>query len=325
MGSLKAYGDEVLSVFQLIGDKENDITKSIAWALNKCSSFLTNVVYEVLKLEVDPEATDILYQSYDAATGITDIEMTDYKTFYLIVEAKRGWILPGAEQLTKYSIRDTFTMSPVKNKAIVSMSECSEEYAKCNLPFVEVNGVPVKHLSWKRIYDLAEGSRDSSNNAQKKLLEELQTYLRGIMTMQTKESNWVYVVSLGSGNPEGSGISWIDIVNKCGRYFHPVGGKGWPKEPPNYIAFRYAGKLQSIHHIEDYVISKNMHDEITDMPDEEWDDNHFIYKLGPAIVPSKEVKTGNIYPSGRVWVMLDTLLTADTISEARDISKERML
>ena len=58
------------------------------------------------------------------------------------------------------------------------------------------------------------------------------------------------------------------------------------------------------------------------MPDEEWE-NHYVYTLGPAIVPSKTVKTGKIYPSGRVWAMLDTLLTADTISEARDISYQR--
>ena len=32
MSTLKAYGDAVVSIFQLIGDKENDITKSIAWA-----------------------------------------------------------------------------------------------------------------------------------------------------------------------------------------------------------------------------------------------------------------------------------------------------
>ena len=33
------------------------------------------------------------------------------------------------------------------------------------------------------------------------------------------------------------------------------------------------------------------------------------------------VKTGNIYASGRVCAMLDTLLTAETVSQARDISK----
>ncbi|HEY5589106.1 MAG TPA: hypothetical protein VIK86_09155, partial [Candidatus Paceibacterota bacterium] len=53
------------------------------------------------------------------------------------------------------------------------------------------------------------------------------------------------------------------------------------------------------------------------------EDAHFVYDLGPAIRPTKEVKTGNIYPSGRVWCHLDTLLTCDTISEARDISRER--
>jgi hypothetical protein len=38
----------------------------------------------------------------------------------------------------------------------------------------------------------------------------------------------------------------------------------------------------------------------------------------PSIIPSKAVKTGNIFRNGRVWAMFDILLTADTISEARD-------
>ena len=66
-----------------------------------------------------------------------------------------------------------------------------------------------------------------------------------------------------------------------------------------------------------------MHELIPEMPDEEWTENHFVYSLGPAIVPGKTVKTGNIYRSGRVWAMLDTLLTCDTISEARDTSYAR--
>lgn len=72
------------------------------------------------------------------------------------------------------------------------------------------------------------------------------------------------------------------------------------------------------------MISKNMHDEIPEIPDGEWDVPHFIYKLGPAISPPKEVKTGNIYPQGRVWCHLDALLTCDTIFEARDLTKKRM-
>lgn len=34
------------------------------------------------------------------------------------------------------------------------MSECSLEYAKSNLPFEEVNCIPVKHLSWSRLHEI---------------------------------------------------------------------------------------------------------------------------------------------------------------------------
>lgn len=81
--------------------------------------------------------------------------------------------------------------------------------------------------------------------------------------------------------------------------------------------------MQAIHHIDDYIVTKNIHDEIPEMPDEPWEDNYFVYKLGPAIIPSKEVKNGKIYLNGRIWAMLDTLLTSDTISDARDISRAR--
>ena len=60
------------------------------------------------------------------------------------------------------------------------------------------------------------------------------------------------------------------------------------------------------------------------MPDYAGNRDFFVYKLRPAIVPTKVVKTGNIYASGRKWAMLDTLLTADTIAEACNISKARM-
>lgn len=67
-----------------------------------------------------------------------------------------------------------------------------------------------------------------------------------------------------------------------------------------------------------------MHDEISEMPDEVWDGDYYVYKLGPAIIPPHSVKTGKIYRNGRVWAMLDTLLTSDTISGARDLSQERV-
>lgn len=139
--------------------------------------------------------------------------------------------------------------------------------------------------------------------------------------MQNHNSNQVYVVSLGSDKPKDCSLTWIDIVKKKNKYFHPMGDSGWPKEPPNYIAFRYRGKLQSIHHIEGYEVSTNPHNVILEMPDMKWEP-HFIYSLGPAIIPSKEIKTGKVYPRGRFWCHLDTLLTCDKISDARDLTKK---
>ena len=144
------------------------------------------------------------------------------------------------------------------------------------------------------------------------------------MTMQAKESNWVYVVSLSTGKPENCDLTWKELVEKKMKYFHPFGIKGWPKEPPNYIGFRYGGRLQSIYHIESYSITKNIHDEIEEMPNVEDEYEHFVYSLGKAIIPPKDVKTGKIYASGRKWAMIDTLLTADTIHEASEISRQRM-
>lgn len=325
MAILESYGEEVNSIFQLLGDKENDITLSMSWALTRCPEFLKAVVSTITGVTVDPDDVIVRNQAYDAKTGITDIEVKDGKTVHIIFEAKRGWLLPGADQLTRYSLRDDFRKSTVAHKHIVSMSECTTVYANLYLPFHSVNGIPVTHLPYKEVYQLAVSAVATSNHEQKHLLTQFTDYLRGLMSMQKKDSNMVYVVALGTDKPDGCDITWIDIVQKYNSYFCPVGGKGWPKDPPNYIAFRYYGRLQSIHHIESYTVTRNMHDEIAEMPDEVWDDDCYIYHLGPAITPGKTVKTGKIFRNGRVWAMLDTLLTCDTISEARDLTKDRMV
>lgn len=95
MSKLVAYGTEISSIFQLIGNLENDITKSIAWTLARCPEFLKAVIYEVISLEIDSKNVRIKYQEFEKGKGITDLEITDDSSFYIIIEAKRGWILPG--------------------------------------------------------------------------------------------------------------------------------------------------------------------------------------------------------------------------------------
>ena len=91
MTTLESYGREIHSVFQLLGDKENDITLSMSWALAQCPEFLKAVVQHICGLVPDTDTVMVMNQKYDAATGITDIEVTDEQSFHIIFEAKRGW------------------------------------------------------------------------------------------------------------------------------------------------------------------------------------------------------------------------------------------
>jgi len=77
----------------------------------------------------------------------------------------------------------------------------SREYAELHLRVHEVAGVPVEPLSWKDIAMFASEARSRGSHAEKRLIGELIIYLRGLMTMQNLDSNWVYVVVLAQGKP----------------------------------------------------------------------------------------------------------------------------
>ena len=326
---IRSQGEHVETIYQLLGSKENDITCAIAWTLKECPTFLVAFIKRFHKDDFDSSNITIFYQRSDQAgieNGYTDLEITDSKSFHIILEAKRGWLLPGCGQLNKYAKRDTFndnSKGNAKKKYIVTVSECSQEYANAYLPFKETNnGIPVSHISWKDLKTLADKARVEANHKQKHLLEDFAKYLGGVMTMQDKNSNRVYVVSVGREMIEGTSLQWTDIVER-GHYSCPV-GNSWPKVPPNYIAFRYDGKLKAIHHIDNYTVTKNIHEIIDDFPDRVESKDHFVFTLGPAIVPNKEIRTGRGIPrSTRVWVDIDLLLTCDTITEAKEKTRER--
>lgn len=320
--TLNLHGRKVDSVFQLLGSHENDITFSMAWALSNCPTFLDILVYKTAGIHPDPDSTVILIQDYkkeEKRRGFTDIEITDNSNFHIIIEAKRGWIMPTIDQLSHYAHH----IAPLPHTCIVTLSECSIDYAACVLPETSIEGIPIKHLPWLEVYQISKASYGASNHKQKNILMEFLSYLKGVITTQNQESNLVFIVPLSSGHEEGCPLSYIDIVNIKHKYYCKIGANGL-KLPPNYIAFRYGGKLQTIHHIDGYTVTRNMHNEIPEMPDVEWDTDHFVFQLGPEMRPPKEVKTGKVWPSGRKWAMLDTLFTSETISEAHRISEERM-
>ena len=318
MVRLQLHNRQVHSIFELLGARENDITYSIGWALSESPAFLQAVLSRLFPEVRASDVSDIRLQEYSKQSGITDVEISG-PTLHVIVEAKRGWALPDTSQLEQYAVRLRDSGRP--RHAMVVMSECSQEYARVHLP-QSVAGSRLSYLSWKDVDGLSRIT--AGTYAERRLLGQLRTYLRRIVKMQNQESNLVYVVSLGAGTPEWCTIPWVDITFKKRRYFHPVGGKGgWPKDPPNYVGFRYEGKLQSIHHVESWKIVEDMHAEIPEITAGKWEP-HFLYTLGDPIKPAKAVRTGKLYRSGRVWAMFDLLLTCDTISEACDITKRRL-
>lgn len=326
MSELYNGSHRVDSIFQLLGEHENDISYSVSWVLAQCSAFLSCFIKELMptdhSFKLDFDKIVVRLQQYEKKGGYTDIEIDGQEEFFFVVEAKRGWMIPTAKQIAQYANRTSYKEKIAKIKCLVVLSECSNEYAVPRLEALALENTAIRYLSWKRIVELAKIALPLSSNKEKYLLGELITYMGEAIKMQNIDSNWVYVVALNSGTNPGWGISWIDIVKQRSLYFHPVGVNKWPKEPPNYIAFRYSGKLQSIHHIEYYEIVTNMHKAIPEIPGEEWAAT-FLYHLGPAIIPAKEVKTGGLYRNGKVWCMLDTLLTCNTISGACNLSKER--
>jgi RecB family endonuclease NucS len=106
-----------------MGYKENDISHSTAWVMGKCDTMLKIFIKDICGIDnFDFDEVEICVQEYDKGSGITDIEIRDNKNFYIIVEAKRGWILPSKDQLLKYSNRESFIKSYAVKKVIVTLS-----------------------------------------------------------------------------------------------------------------------------------------------------------------------------------------------------------
>jgi len=331
MTDLYLHGAEIKTVFDLLGSTENDITFSVGWALAQSEIFLSRLLDDLYPGRNYGRITAIRLQEFKGGSdrkndehGYTDIEI-EAERLHVIFEAKRGWSLPTDQQLTKYA-NHLERYTKVK-KSIVVLSECSAEYVKNRLPNA-INDIPILYRSWKHLSQIVTKSGYDGSHAEKRVLSELNKYLEGLITMQNQQSNCVYVVSLGNDTPEWSKLSWIEIVTKKQRYFHPFGSGGWPKDPPNYLGFRYYGKLQSIHHVDSYEIVDDLSRYIPEISRKKWNAVHdrfslVLYKLGEPIKPVADVRTGNVYRNGRVWAAIDLLLTCRTISEARDLTNER--
>jgi hypothetical protein len=321
---LTLYGRPVATVFDLLGDKENDITYSVGWALAESDHFAIALLKDLFPRRKTLQPEVVRLQEGISGAGFTDIEINaNQNAVHVVIEAKRGYHLPLEDQLAKYAARS----EPSPTKLLV-LAEASPEFVSGRLP-KEVHGVPVRYRSWKQLENLVSTTAGRCRgHAEKRLLRDLSRYLRGLMTMQNVRSNLVYVVSLGQ-EIEDTGMTFRDVVLKHDTYFCPVGGKrgGWPKEPPNYLGFRFDGRLQQIRHVESYGVTENNYAGFKPLRGKVnfKKQRHWLFKLGPPIQPLNEIRTGRLYRAQRVWAAIDLLLTCATVAEARDKTQSRLV
>lgn len=318
MTDLLLHGREIRTVFDLLGSKENDITYSLGWALAQSDRLSRALLDDLFPGAEAGELAATRLQEF-VAGGFTDVEV-ESERIHVILEAKRGWELPQQSQLGRYAP----SLHGREHNALVVLSECSPEYAIPRLPS-EVAGFPVLYRSWRQVTELVEKTTKAGSHAERRLLRELVRYLRGLLTMQSVRDNMVYVVALSDEPDTWSGtLTGVQIVEAKRRYFHPIASRGFPKEPPNYVGFRYAGKLQGICHIEGYDVFTDPHEHFPEIPSQSWEP-HFLYRLGPRITPGHEVRTGSKIKRGRrTWIALDLLLTCTTVSESLDETNRRL-
>ena len=321
---LTVHQRTVSSLYDLLGKNENALTAAVGWMLHESPAFLDAVLTEIFSHRLPKQESRIVrLQSYEGDHGYTDIEIDLPGTACAVIEAKKGWQLPSEDQLSKYALRKAFQSAP--NRRLVVLNECLPDYVDAHLHIAPALRRMLKPMRWQWLISRAEKTASRCGNREKGLLRQMTGWLRGHVTMRAIDSNWVYVVSIGSGTPRGWKVSWIDIVEKKRRYFHSIGINGWPAEPPNYMGFRYHGKLQSIHFVESFeVIHHNLHEALAEIPvSEKLDTPAFLYNLGPPIRPTHAVTGKGLYPNGRCWCMLDTLLTCKSIVQARNLSHNR--
>jgi len=319
--TLVARGTAPTSVFGLLGTDENSATFALGWVLERCAFFRQRLLETVFGTAIGQPPATVTLQSHGDDGGFTDLELHVADELALILEAKRGWSLPTEQQLRKYHPR--FAKRRARKQRILSVSAVDSVHARKQLPR-HIDGVPVTHLSWRDLLRIAEAAHSGTTGFEDKLwLRQLIEHLREYVAVDRTTSNQAYIVSLGSEPMvRRKPTTWIDVVERDQCYFHPI-RSGWPPEPPNYIGFRYRGRLQSVHHIDSFEVANDLSKVNSTWPKTNYD--HFVYRLGPAMKPHTEVRTGKLYMNGRVWCAIDTLLSGEfaTISAANAESKRR--
>ncbi len=314
---LTRHGAEVGSVFGLMGADENDLTAALGFVLSRCPPLTAAITQRLAAVAGnDADGAVALALEVRGVVGRTDLEIRMGNSLY-IVEAKRGWLLPSRRQLAQYADR----VAGVGQGALVSLSQASQALASQCLP-EEIEGVPVIHLSWRDVLADVEHVKTHCRGHDRFVLDQFRAYVKEVIRVTRVGDSWTYCVVLNNHKPAGGAATFKQIVTEQLSYFHPYGARNsWPTEPPNFMAFRWAGAVRRIHRVIEHEVVPRLSERWPDINDEQANQPHAVYRLGPRLPPSEPLENGAIYPSARVWALLDQLQTAPTLADAVAASK----
>lgn len=325
MASVTRYGRDMSSVFDLLGNREPDLTAALGWALARSPAMLKGI-FERLGLDGPTNADDIAVQleSTDDA-GRTDIEIFA-PTAHIIIEAKQGWIVPGEVQLSAYAPRLDSARTAGLDTRLVTLSDSTEAWAREVLPR-DVGGVGVTHWSWDDVRALIQTARAPARGTERLWLDQLEAYMGSATSIRPVTDALAYCVVI-TKDVFGD-ATFRDYVENQRVYFHPIARGGWPHIPPNFLAFRWDNAVRQVNRVLDYEIVAHLSERFPAVLDDHTvgsrppGDAHIVYRLGPDIpLPGGAVPSGALnLRAQRFWVLLDQLLTQPTVIDAREATK----
>jgi hypothetical protein len=175
--ALTRYGHDAPSVFDLLGRAEVDLTAALGWTLSHSPALIADL-WQRLGLGTAPADIDASLEVADDQ-GRTDLELRTDDAL-IIIEAKKGWLVPGEAQLAQYAGRFAVTGKAL----IVSLSDSSADWAARTLPS-DVGGIPVAHLPWDSIRAGLRAARRAARSSERLWLDQFSTYLAGATAVRS--------------------------------------------------------------------------------------------------------------------------------------------
>lgn len=320
MLSLTRHGVEVGSVFAMPGTEQGaDPAAALGFALSRCPKLATALASRIartagMRLKMGQE---LVLAVHGGDGGLADLEIRHGMTAF-VVQPTDGWQVPSAGRLARGARR---VAAGGGTGALVSLSNASQSLARHGLP-ADVGGVPVVHLQWADVAAEVDQLKSAVRGMRDRVfLEEFRTYVVEVMRVRRCEDSWTLCVVLNNESPGGT-ATLKEIVTEQSRFFHPYAVRGWPTEPPNFLAFRWDGAVRRIHRVVAYEVVADLSERWPEMTGPTTARPHVVYQLGPRLPPHEPIANGQLHVTARLWVLLDQLQTSPTLAQAVARSKE---